>query len=155
MKNNIRDAFNLVLAYIFPSVQDAFFIAILFAISVQGPMLLNADGDLGRHITIGNYITETGKIPTTDNFSHTMYGEKLVPHEWLAQWIFSRVHAIMGLSGIVLLISLLIATTFTLTYREIQKRDSTIVVAFVVAALAAFASIPHGVPSYTLFLAKF
>jgi len=143
MKNNPGATINTILAYLFPNVQDAFFIAILFAISVQGPMLLNADGDLGRHITIGNYISETGKIPTSDIFSHTMYGEKLVPHEWLAQWVFSRAHATMGLNGIVLLISVLIATTFTLTYREIRKRNSTIAVAFIVAALAAFASSLH------------
>jgi len=143
MKNKPNAIIKKILAYIFPRVQDAFFIAILFAISVQGPMLLNADGDLGRHITIGNYIAQTGKIPTTDIFSHTMYGEKLVPHEWLAQWIFSRVHAVMGLGGIVLLISLLIAATFTLTYREIRKRNSTIAVTFITAALAAFASSLH------------
>ena len=143
MKKHIRTTVNTILAYLFPSIQDAFFIAILFAISVQGPMLLNADGDLGRHITIGNYIAKTGKIPTTDIFSHTMYGEKLVSHEWLAQWIFSGVHAIVGLSGIVLLISLLVAVTFTLTYREIRRRDPTIVVGFVVATLATLASSLH------------
>lgn len=133
----------ILISYLFPSLRDALFIAVLFAVSAQGHMLLNADGDLGRHITIGNYISENRTIPTFDVFSHTMYGERLVPHEWLVQWIFSRVHAFAGLDGIVILIALLIAATFTLAYREIRKRNIQPVVALGVAVLAAFASSLH------------
>ena len=143
MKNSLRLAGKTTVAYLFPSIQDAFFITLLFAIFIQGHMLLNADGDLGRHITIGNYIAQNWTIPTTDIFSHTMYGEALVPHEWIAQWTFSIIHSFLGLDGIVILISLLIATTFTITYREIRKRNSTILVAFIVVSLAAFASSLH------------
>jgi len=106
-------------------------------------MLLNSDGDIGRHITIGDYIFENGKIPITNVFSHTLYGERLVPHEWLADLIFGRVHALMGLDGVVLLIAVLIATTFTLTYREIQKRGTYTMFVLLVAGLAAFASSLH------------
>ena len=77
---------SFLLKYVFPRIQDALFITSLIAVANQGPFLLNADGDLGRHITIGNYIAEARTIPTRDIFSHTMNGERLVPHEWLAQW---------------------------------------------------------------------
>lgn len=143
MKESIRSAGKTILAYLFPSIQDAFFITILFAVSLQGHMLLNADGDIGRHITIGKYIAQYRTIPTTDVFSHTMQGEALVPHEWLAQLTFSQIHSLLGLDGIVLLISLLITATFTLTYREIRKRSVTTLVAISVASLAAFASSLH------------
>lgn len=133
----------LSLNYLFPSFRDAFFIGALFAVSVQGHMLLNTDGDIGRHITIGTYIAENFKIPTSDIFSHTMYGERLVPHEWLAQWIFSRFHAWIGLDGVVALTSILIAATFTLVYHEIRKRGSHVIIALMVAGLAAFASSLH------------
>lgn len=143
MKNAIRSAGKTILAYLFPNIQDTFFITILFAVSLQGPMLLNADGDLGRHITIGNYIAQNWTIPTTDIFSHTMQSEALVPHEWLAQFAFSQIHSLLGLNGIVLLISFLIAATFTLAYREIRKRDATTLVTIFAASLAAFASSLH------------
>jgi hypothetical protein len=143
MMNSARVIGYTLLSYLFPSLRDAIFIAVLLAVSAQGHMLLNADGDLGRHITIGNYIAETRTIPTADVFSHTMYGERLVPHEWLVQWTFGRVHTIAGLDGIVSLIALLIAAAFTLVYREIRKRNIQSIIAFAVAVLAAYASSLH------------
>jgi len=44
-------------------------------------MLINADGDIGRHITIGNYIAQHWQIPTSGIFSHTIYGQRFVPYE--------------------------------------------------------------------------
>lgn len=143
MKNLSRTVGILFLVYLFPSFQDAFFIGALFAVSVQGSMLINADGDIGRHITIGNYISQHWQIPTSDIFSHTMYGQRLVPHEWLAQWIFSRFHAWMGLNGVVAATAILIAAAFTLVYHEIRKRGSSMLVALTVASLAGFASSLH------------
>ena len=143
MKKQINSAGKFFLEYLFPSLQDGLFIATLLAVSTQGQMLLNADGDLGRHITIGKYIVNNWKIPTTDIFSHTMYGQLLVPHEWLAQVVFSAVYSFAQLSGIVLLISLIIATTFTILYHEQKKRGVYHIVALSVAALAAFASSLH------------
>ncbi len=143
MKKWINSTGTTLLDYLFPSIQDAFFVAILLAVALQGQMLLNADGDLGRHITIGNYIAEHWKIPTADIFSHTMYGQPLVPHEWLAQWVFGRVHFFAGLNGIVLLISLIIATTFSLTYNELRKRGLFHLIAMTITAFAAFASSLH------------
>jgi hypothetical protein len=143
MKKFLQRAGAFLLDYLFPSLRDAFFIGALFAVAVQGHMLVNADGDIGRHITIGNYIAENRTIPTTDVFSHTMYGERLVPHEWLAQWILGRFHSWMGLDGVVALTSILITTAFTLTYLEIRKRGAYYLVALPVAVLAAFASSLH------------
>ena len=68
-----------------------------------GPKLFTNDGDLGRHITIGNYILDTRTIPVHDIFSNTLPGQRLVPHEWLAEVIFALAHRVMGLSGDVLI----------------------------------------------------
>ena len=143
MKNPIKSTITLLLNYLFPSIKDAFFVATLLASSIQGHMMLNADGEQWHHITIGTYIAENCTIPTTDIFSHTMYGEILVPHEWLSQLIFSRVHFFAGLNGIVLLISLIIATAFTLTYHQLRKNGTFHLVALMVTTLAAFASSLH------------
>ena len=74
-----------MLAYLLPQPRDILFIGVFFSMVFGGPRLFTNDGDLGRHITIGNYILDTGTIPTRDIFSHTMAGERLVPHEWRAQ----------------------------------------------------------------------
>ena len=96
-----------ILAYLLPRPRDILFIGVFFSMLLGGTKLFNNDGDLGRHIAIGNYILDTGTIPTRDIFSHTMAGERLVPHEWLAQVAFAFAHRIMGLSGDVFLAALL------------------------------------------------
>lgn len=112
-----------VLAFGLPKLRDILLIGVLFGLVVMGgPKIINADGDLGRHITIGNHILDSGSIPVKDIFSHTLYGEKLVPHEWLADVAFALAHRVMGLSGDLLLAALVIAMTVLLMYEEMIKR---------------------------------
>ncbi len=54
-----------------------FFLAVFLGCVTLGPRLLNMDGDLGRHITVGEYVLDTGKIPVLDIFSHTREGNAL------------------------------------------------------------------------------
>jgi hypothetical protein len=129
--------------YLLPRLKDILFITLLFAAALQGTSMLNTDGDIGRHITIGSYILENRQIPTLDIFSHTMTGERLVPHEWLAQLIFGATYQLAGLGGVVFLISLLIALTFTLTFEEMSKKGIFRLIALPTAFLAAFASYLH------------
>ncbi len=131
------------LAYLLPRFQDIFFLCILAVGALYGPKLFNLDGDLGRHITIGNYILTNKTIPTHDIFSHTMAGQTLVPHEWLAQILFSTAHTLMGLGGDVLLTILIIAITFTITYRELIVHNTFIIVALFTSLWAAMASSLH------------
>ncbi|HEX2993864.1 MAG TPA: hypothetical protein VHP14_03515, partial [Anaerolineales bacterium] len=139
----MRKTITLIFSSIFPRVQDALFAGILIAVAIQGASLLNGDGDLGRHITIGSYILKNWKIPTRDIFSHTMTGSPLVPHEWLAQVAFSSVHNMMGLTGVVLLTALLIATAFTCVYRQMLKGNVFRILALTVTLLAAYTSSLH------------
>lgn len=134
---------SLLLRYLLPQPRDILFIGVFFSIVFGGPRLFNNDGDLGRHITIGNYILETGMIPTSDLFSHTLYGERLVPHEWLAQVLFALAHRVMGLSGDVLLAALLGALTILIVYEELIKRGTLRLVALFVSALVAVVSSVH------------
>lgn len=140
MQNNKTSS---LFAYVLPRFQDIFFISVLIACALDGPKLFNVDGDLGRHITIGNYIISNKIIPTHDIFSHTMFGEELVPHEWLAQVLFSAAHSVMGLNGIVLLTSIVIALTFTLTYREMVFRSAFRLIALFASLWAAMTSSLH------------
>ncbi|MGZ9225976.1 MAG: hypothetical protein ACXW4M_10515, partial [Anaerolineales bacterium] len=133
----------LILSYLLPRIQDAIFVVMLIAVFVHGPAMLNVDGDLGRHVTIGNYIFNNWEIPTRDIFSHTMPGQQLVPHEWLAQLTLGVLHRLWGLIGIVWMIAVLIAGAFTLTYREMLRRNVFRTLALFIVLLAASASSLH------------
>ncbi len=111
-----------VSSYLLPKLGDVLFLAGLACAILLGPRLLNVDGDLGRHQVIGNYILDTGKIPTQDLFSHTMSGQPLTPHEWLSEVVFAFFYRWMGFNGVVLLCGLLLAFTFRVLYGNILKR---------------------------------
>jgi hypothetical protein len=119
------------------------FIGVFFSVVFGGPKLFTNDGDLGRHITLGNYMLNTGSIPTRDIFSHTLYGARLVPHEWLAEVAFAVANRLMGLSGDVLLTALLGSVTVLLVYEELVRRGNFRLVALFVATWVAIVSSVH------------
>jgi hypothetical protein len=129
--------------YLFPKLGDILFISIVIAILLFGPRTFNLDGDLGRHITIGNYILDNITIPRTDIFSHTMFGQPLTPHEWLAQAIFALAHRGLSLAGAVLITSVIVAASFTLVFHEGVKRGSMPLISLTITILAAMASSLH------------
>lgn len=95
-----------------PSLADVLFAGILLTAVLLGPRMLNMDGDLGRHLTIGRYILDNGRVPVRDLWSHTRPGAELMPHEWLAAVAFALAERAAGLPGVVLLTALVIAGTF-------------------------------------------
>jgi hypothetical protein len=132
-----------ILSLLLPRIQDALFIFLFLGVMILGPRLLNVDGDLGRHLTVGRYILANRLIPTMDIFSHTMLGEPLTPHEWLAEIFFSLAYRLAGLNGVVLLCALLISLTFTLSFRQSFGRSGMILVALAWTLLAAAAASLH------------
>jgi hypothetical protein len=132
-----------VVRYSIPRLRDILFISLLTVVILFGPRTFNLDGDLGRHITIGNYIIENGSIPHTDIFSHTMTGQVLTPHEWLAQVLFALAHRILGLPGVVLLTALIISSSFTIVFYESQARSNAPIISLGITVLAAAASSLH------------
>ncbi len=131
------------LAYVLPRLGELLFVAVFLGVIFTGPRLLNGDGDLGRHITIGTYILTARQIPTADIFSHTMPGEPLTPHEWLAQVFFALAHQWMGLNGVVLLCALLIALVVALVYQQAARRSGWVLLPVGLAVAAAAAAAIH------------
>lgn len=110
--------FNIIFATIF-------FIAVFTGCIVLGPRILNMDGDLGRHITVGEYIIDSGKIPVRDIFSNTMLGNPFTPHEWLAEVAFAFIYLWQGLTGVVLLTGFVIGLTwYWISYVVISNNRS-------------------------------
>ena len=110
------------------------------------PQMLNGDGDLGRHITLGNTILDTASIPTADVFSHTMAGRFMVPHEWISQLIFAAAHRFAGFNGIAWITAVLIAATYALTTITLKMSG---VRAFMALSGGIFASIVGAIHTLT------
>jgi hypothetical protein len=134
---------NWATSLLLPRLQDVLFIGILLFTCTQGFRLINGDGDLGRHITIGNHVLENRVVPTHDIFSHTMTGEYLVPHEWLLGVIFALVTRAMGLDGAVLISGIVIASAFVFVYRQSIERGVHRMAAFLITTWAVLASFLH------------
>ena len=132
--------------YLLPRFQDIFFLAVFCGALLLGPQMLSIDSDLGRHLVIGEYILEQYEIPTTDIFSQTKNGESRPPYEWLSQTFFAFIYRILGLDGVLLLTSLVIAGAFTLVYAESTRRSGLPVTAILLAILAAAAGSVHWLP---------
>jgi hypothetical protein len=120
-----------------------FFISVLAGCIMLGPRLLNMDGDLGRHLTVGGYILDSGKIPTLDIFSHTMTGKPFTPHEWLTEAIFTLANRWLGLTGVVFLTSIIIALVWYLLSYEVMKRSGGFYFSLVVIIIGIAASSIH------------
>jgi hypothetical protein len=133
----------LVFLSLLPKVGDAFWIGLFSFVLQIGNKLMNGDGDLGRHITIGSYILDSGNIPTVDIFSHTMYGEQLVPHEWLSQLLFALFYRWSGFPGVILLCGFVITISFWLVFQNSKNASNSLFPSVFVTLLIVFTSLLH------------
>ncbi len=132
-----------LLAYLLPALGDILWIGIFLGVIGLGPRMMNIDGDLGRHLTMGRYILDHGQVPTHDLFSHTMTGQPLIPHEWLSQVLFALAKRWMGLDGVVLLSALVISLAFWLVYHRARRQSQNILFSLAFTILAVAASSLH------------
>jgi hypothetical protein len=129
--------------FLLPRLPDLLFVALLVGVLGLGPRLLNVDGDLGRHLTLGGYILDNFRIPQRDLFSHTLAGLPLTPHEWLSQVLFALANRLGGLNGVVMLSAILIAITFSLVFHQCASRSQSPSLSLVLSILAAGAASLH------------
>src|SRR4030043_1301284 len=140
--------------WILPSISDVIFILILpIVLSVKGNLL--GDADTGYHIRAGEYILDNLKIPHYDIFSFTSPPLPWTAHEWFSEVIFALIHKVSGLSGLVVAMTIIIASTYTVLLKFLRSSGVNIIVAACIVALAAGASTIHwlaGPPLFSLFL---
>ena len=91
--------------------------------------MLNTDGDLGRHLTLGRTILASHEIPTRDILSFTKAGEPRPAYEWLAQVLLAAAYNALGLDGVVILTALVIAASFAVVYADSVKRSGAPILA--------------------------
>lgn len=126
-----------------PGYGEILAIAVFLVVILLGPRLLNLDGDLGRHLTVGNYILDHHSIPTVDIFSNTMTGQPFTPHEWLAEVVYALANRLLGLDGVVLLCALLLSGTFWIVYNQAEIRSGSRIIAIIITLLAIVSSTLH------------
>jgi len=129
---------------VFPSVADLIFLVLLLSLSV-GTLAtrLLGDADIGWHIRNGELILQTHTITRTDPFSSTMGGQPWYAWEWLYDVTIAAIHHIMGLNGVVLLTTILMAATFAFTLRSAVMRGGSLPVSVFLLLLAIAASTVH------------
>ena len=130
--------------WLVPSVADLIFVALLSvlvftALSVR----LLGDAGIGWHIRTGQFILSTHTIPRADPFSSTMVGQPWFAWEWLYDVLVGGLDTVAGLNGVVLFTALLIAVTFSWTFRLLLRRKTNLLLALILVLLAASAAMIH------------
>lgn len=142
---------NLLRHMLLPSFEVLLFLRVFWTALFFNPDMLNSDGDLGRHITVGNYILNTRTLPSRDVFSHTRFGAPLVLHEWLSEVVFAIAHRVAGLNGVAWLTALLLLATYFLLAVSLRALGVSAPIAFLAALAAYFTGMIHFLPRQHLF----
>lgn len=99
------------------------------------------DYDLYWHLAFGREIASRGQIVAEDLFSYTQLGRQFDNRYWLAQWLFFRIWEWgggVGLLGLKLLITALIATLVFFTSRNLGAGAGSAAVTTILAVLTGF-----------------
>ncbi|HSA84286.1 MAG TPA: hypothetical protein VLF20_05400, partial [Patescibacteria group bacterium] len=100
------------------------FIPLLYLITLLFQTDLAMMGDLGRHLKLGELITQCLCVPQTNLFSYTHPDFPIVNHEWLAEVIFYFIAKTFGLSGLLISKIAIIITSAALVYTIARKKGS-------------------------------
>ncbi|HSW51549.1 MAG TPA: hypothetical protein VLH09_15290, partial [Bryobacteraceae bacterium] len=128
-----------------PSLTDlllASLVAWLF-VAGEGWKVLLADGDTGWHIRTGDYILQSGTIPSRDIFSFSRSGEPWFAWEWLSDVIFSLLHSHWGLAGVAALTGSVLALGALVVFGHMLWRGANPMVALATLLVAVSASAIH------------
>ena len=130
----------------FPSVAEILFVVTFLLALASGSQALSIDSDLGRHLTLGNYILDNRVIPTRDLFSHTLSGESRPPYEWLSQVAFAISYRLLGLDGVILLTALIVGAAIAIVFHQSARRSKSLLVSLIIVLLATGATSIHWLP---------
>jgi hypothetical protein len=105
-----------------PSLADLVFgmLAVLLPF-VNQKGFFGSDGDLARHLRLGEWMVAHRQLLRTDNFSFTRAGGPFLPFEYGSEVLFALAHRVGGLPAVAVFASLLIATTYGLVMLFLRR----------------------------------
>jgi hypothetical protein len=135
-----------------PSLSELVFVlwALVIPLGFAG-RLVNSDGDLARHIRLGQLMLERGGVLHQDVFSWTRAGEPFLAFEWGSELFFALVHGVGGLAGVAVAAGLILAVSYGLLCRFLLSRGVEPVLAYLAIMGAAVMSSAHWVARPHLF----
>ncbi len=131
------------LALLHPALPALIFVvlALLIPLGMAG-QLLSSDGDLGRHLRVGEYILTHGLL-YHDIFSFTKLGQPFVGYEWLSEVIYAGVFRLGGLPAVLVFCALLIALTYAWLTHWLLRRGVDPLLAYLTGIAAAVLGSVH------------
>ncbi len=105
--------------------------------------LLNADGDLLRHLRHGRWMLEHRSLIHQDPFSSTRGGDPFVGFEYGSQLVYALVHQAGGLAAVAILAGILIAASYAVLARFLLARGTDPLLTYLVSIVAAVLGAVH------------
>jgi hypothetical protein len=126
-----------------PSLPDIVFVCLALLVPLgMGTQLLSSDGDLGRHLRVGDQILRHGLI-YQDVFSFTKEGQPFVGYEWLSEVAYATVFRLGGLPAVLVFSGLIIALTYAHLTGWLLRRGVDPLLAYVTGIIAAVLGSVH------------
>lgn len=127
-----------------PSLYDIIFVIWAVVVPVGfGSRLLNSDGDLARHLRLGELMLDRHGLLRQDVFSFTKAGQPFVAFEYGSELVYATAYRLAGLAGVAVLAGLVLALTYTLVARFLIRRGGDPLLAYLVSMSAAVLSAAH------------
>ena len=128
---------------IIPSIGNIIFVSILTVLIFGIGNGLLYDGDTGYHIRAGEEILRDWRVPAHDSFSFHFPPLKWTVHEWLSEVILAAIYKLSGLTGVVVVFAVLLATIHWLLFTFLTKRTENLTLATLTTLLATATSSSH------------
>lgn len=100
----------------------------------------NIGPDTWWHLKAGEYIVETGSIPTEDIFSYTASGRFWYLYAWLPEAVSFLVYSKFGFPGLILVKLLVVLSAFLILLKLMLENKINFSLALMVTLLAVFVS---------------
>lgn len=127
-----------------PSLFDIIFIIWAVVVPVGfGYRLLNSDGDLARHLRLGELMLDRHGLLRTDVFSFTRAGQPFLAFEYGSELLYAGAYRLAGLAGVAVLAGLVLALTYALVARFLIRCGGDPFMAYLVSMVAAVLSAAH------------
>jgi hypothetical protein len=139
-----------------PSLFDIIFVIWAIVVPVGfGFRLLNSDGDLARHLRLGEAMLQQHGLVREDVFSFTKAGQPFLAFEYGSELLYAGAYKAAGLAGVAVLAGLVLALTYALVARFLIRRGGDPLLAYLVSMAAAVLSAAHWLARPHLFTMLF